>query len=129
MEAAYPGRLSILCCRSCRTTRPQPLFVRLLGLWDGGVELEEILYPGNFERVVDALVDSHQCETAAIFLAADVGADQGTDSGRINQRNSAEIEDEGFRLVLADLRLKSEHVYQDEGAGELKNPNSFGGTA
>jgi hypothetical protein len=112
---------------SLRMTRP--LVLGLLGFWDGGVELEKILYPGDFECVVDALVDSYQCETAAIFLAADVGADEGADSGRINQRDGAEIEDEGFRLVLADLRLKSKQVRKDEGAGELKNPNSFGGTA
>jgi len=89
--------------------------------------MEEVLYPGDFEGVVDALVDSHQCETAAIFLAADVGADEGADPSGVDQGDGAEIKNEGFRLVLADFRLKSEQVRKDEGAGELKNPNAFGG--
>ncbi len=40
------------------------------------VEMKEVVYPGDFQSLVDALIHAHQPEAAAISLSRDVGSDQ-----------------------------------------------------
>ena len=68
---------------------------RLFSFGNRIVEAEELFHPRDFQGLMDALVDSHQAERAAIFLPAHVGSDKRADAGLVDQRHSGEVEDEG----------------------------------
>jgi len=82
---------------------------------------EELLNAGYFERVVNAVAHSHQRQTAAVVLAADVSSDQRPDPRRINVGNTAEIDDQGLGLVAAEGRLKIKYCGQDDRSGKAQN--------
>ena len=97
----------------------------LFGLGDGGEEAEKSLDTGDFEGVVDALVDGDKREAAAVFLTGDVGSDHGTDAGGVGQGHVGEIQDEGAGGVGAKFGLKSKDIGEGQGAGKVPDLNSF----
>ena len=66
----------------------------LLCFFNGVEELEQAFHPGNFQCIVDPLIDADQGQPSIIFLARDVGSNQSANSGRIDQGNAREVEDE-----------------------------------
>jgi hypothetical protein len=74
----------------------------------GGEEVEETFDARDLQRVADTFVDADQGEGAAILIMAYVGADQGSDSGRINVRDVREINDQQSGILSANGILKLE---------------------
>src|SRR6266480_7915785 len=52
-------------------------------------ETKEVLHMRHLQRMTEALVYSHQGQTATVLMMRDIGADESADSGRVHVRNFA----------------------------------------
>ena|SRR5437868_4031614 len=73
-------------------------------------KLEERVHTRAFQGVAESLIRADQSEAATISLMADIGADQRSDTRRINIGNRREVEDEYPRVAGSDSGLKIEEV-------------------
>lgn len=74
-------------------------------------ELKKLLDVGNLQRLPDALVYSHQGQSASVaVLAAHVSADQSSNAGGVDVRDVGEIQDQIVRTVGSSFVLELEQV-------------------
>src|SRR6478752_7227273 len=98
---------------------------RLLRSIDRVNKLEEFLYVGDLQRILDSFVHSNKKQTAPILLVSDVRAYHGANASRIHIRDIAEIQHQYPRSIGANFRLKFEQATHGERPREAQNALSI----
>jgi len=84
----------------------------LLCLRHGPKKAEEVLYARDFERLMNALIDTHQPQGSSILLPADIRSHKRSNSSGIGQRHISEIQNQSAGFVGAHFGLEVKYVGQ-----------------
>lgn len=106
--------------------RSRALFSRGLraGLIHGRGEVEDLVDPGDFQRIYDSLASANDDQLAPGVLTRDVGAHKAPDAGGIYVRHVGYVDDQQVGGVGAHHRLEGEEVTQQQRTVETKDGTS-----